>query len=147
MNRDYLLLIAALVGAVALYLFWPTDEARIKKLITEGARAVESEDIDAVTAKVSYNYRDDYGLTYLSLRETLKREFTSLSDIRVEHEKLSIEVKEGKAIAEVDVRVIATVGPTTGFIVGDGRSPVRLRFFLEKERAKWLVVKTEGFGK
>ncbi len=135
-----------LVGLLALYLLWPTDESRIRKLFKEGARAVESRDLDGVMAEVSFNYRDEYGMTYLYLKETLKREFQRLSDISVESGAPKIQVGEDRATAELDVRVIATEGNETGYFIGDARAPLHLRFTLEKERAKWQIVKTEKLG-
>ncbi len=144
--RLILLLFLILVPAIV-YLLWPSDEGRIKRLFKEGAEAVESRDIDAVMSKVSYNYRDDYGMTYLYIKEMLKRQFGMLSDIEVEYEDLRIEVSKDRASAELSVRVIATVGNERGYIIGDIKTPLRLRFTLDKERTRWLIVKTEGFDK
>ena len=139
-----LLFLFALI--VTLWLLWPSDESRIRKLIKEGAKAAESGDLDGVMAKISFNYRDDYGMTYLYLKEILKREFQRLSDISVEYENLKIQVSENTALAELDMRVIATSGNETGYIIGDIKSPLPLRLTLDKERTKWLIVKAEGFG-
>lgn len=150
------LLLAAAAAAI-IFLIWPSDERRIRKLFKEGATAVESKDLDGVMSKISYNYRDDYGMTYMYLKETLKREFAKLSDPRVELSNLRIKVfkktaskEEGgftlkEAIAEADVRVLATIGTETGYIIGDPKSPVHLRFTLEKERMSWHVVEAEGY--
>jgi len=138
------LLLLILIPAIA-YLLWPSDEGRIKRLFKEGAEAIEQRDIDGVMSKVSYNYRDDYGMTYLYIREMLKRQFGMLSDIKVEYGDLKIEVSKDRASAELSVRVIATIGNETGYIIGDIKTPLRLRFTLDKERTRWLIVKTEGF--
>lgn len=132
-----------LLLAVAAYLLWPSNESRIKKLFNEGAKALERKDLDAVMSKVSYNYRDDYGLTYLSLKETLKREFANLSDISVEYELTKIQVKDNTATAELQVRISATRGTEAGYIMGDIKTPLPVKFTLEKEHTKWLIAKTE----
>ncbi len=139
-----LLFLFALI--VTLWLLCPSDESRIRKLIKEGAKAAESGDLDGVMAKISFNYQDDYGMTCLYLKEILKREFQRLSDISVEYENLKIQVSENTAVAELDIRVIATSGNETGYIIGDIKSPLPLRLTLDKERTKWLIVKAEGFG-
>jgi len=138
-----LLLLIAVAVAIFFWLF-PSDQSRIKKLFREGSAAIEKEDIDAVMSKVSYNYRDEYGLTYLYIRETLKSVFQRLKDIKVEYENLKIVVHDKTAEADMDVRIIATIGNETGYIFGDMPNPVHLRFTLEQERIKWLVTKTEG---
>lgn len=144
------LLMPALILAV--YLIRPSDESRIRKLLREGAEAVESGDLEGIMAKVSFNYRDDYGMTYLYLKEGLKRELGRLSDVTVEYGNTEIKVFERgdspgiskSATAELDLRVIATSGNETGYILGDIRTPLRLRIFLDKEGTKWLIVRTEG---
>ena len=138
----FLLLIAA--GIMIYIFFFPSDESRIKKLFREGSLAIEKEDIDAVMSKVSYNYRDEYGLTYLYIRESMKSVFQRLKDIKVEYENLKIVVHDKTAEADMDVRIVATIGNETGYIFGDMPDPVHLRFTLEKERTKWLVTKTDG---
>ncbi len=143
--------------AAALFFLWPSDERRIKKLFIEGASAAESKDTDRIMSKISYNYRDDYGMTYFYLRETLKKEFEKFSDVKVEHGDPQIEIfRRGKttentgalpfdrAIAETNVRVVATIGTETGYIVGDPKSPLNLRFTLDKEQLGWRIIKTEG---
>ncbi len=145
MNKKRIIsLFSLLVMIIAAYLLWPSDESRIRKLFKEGAAAVESGDLDGVMAKVSFNYRDDHGMTYLSLKETLKREFQQLSDIGVEYGDLKIRVSDNTAVAELDVRVVATSGNETGYIIGDIKTPFPLRFTLDKERTKWLIVRAEG---
>ncbi len=159
MSKKLAISLLSLTAVVtALFFLWPSDERRIKKLLKEGATAIESKDLDGIMSRVSYNYRDAYGMTYIFIRETLKRELEKLSDIKVEFGNLQISILKdgspregpgagatGRAIAEVDVRVLATIGSETGYVVGDPKDPVHLRFMLEKERLKWLVVKTEGF--
>lgn len=138
-------LLSTLIAApLIIYLLWPSDESRIKKLFREGSKAIEKEDIDSVMSKVSFNYRDEHGLTYLYLKESMKSVFHRMRDIKVEYENLDISVEGKTATAYADVRVVATLGSDTGYIMGDFPDPVHLKFTLEKERTKWLVTKTEG---
>ncbi len=138
------LIFLIIILPVVVYLLVPSDASRIKKLFKEGAKAVEREDIDAVMSKVSFNYRDEYGSTYLYVKESMKSVFQRMSDIKIEYENLIVNVKGKSATAEIDVRVIASIGDNTGYIMGDLSKPVHLTFTLEKERTKWLIVKTEG---
>ncbi|MFA4920065.1 MAG: hypothetical protein WC581_12575 [Thermodesulfovibrionales bacterium] len=138
------LIFLIIILPVVVYLLVPSDASRIKKLFKEGAKAVEREDIDAVMSKVSFNYRDEYGFTYLYVKESMKSVFQRMSDIKIEYENLIVNVKGKSATAEIDVRVIASIGDNTGYIMGDLSKPVHLTFTLEKERTKWLIVKTEG---
>jgi len=143
-KKTIIFLFILLALPIILYLFWPSDESRIKKLFREGSKAIEKEDIDTVMSKVSYNYRDEYGLTYLYTKELMKSVFQQMNDIKIEYENLKIGVNTNVATADTDVRIIATVGNDTGYILGDLAKPVHLKFTLEKERTKWFVTKTEG---
>lgn len=145
-RKSISILVLLLVAMPAVCFLWPSDERRIKRLFTDGKRAIESENLEGVMSKVSYNYRDDYDLTYLYLKETLKNQFEELTDITVEYENLNIKVSKDTATADVDVRVIATKGNETGYIIGDARSPAHFKFSLDKERTKWLIVGSEGFS-
>ena len=145
MSRKSLILLSILFTlSLTIYLSWPSDESRIKKLFKEGSKAIEKEELDAVMSKVSFNYRDEYGMTYLYIKELMKSVFQRMDDIKIEYENLSIKVNNKVATADMDVRIIATMGNDTGYILGDLDKPAHLKFTLERERVKWLVIKTEG---
>ena len=143
-RKSIIILLIFILVPLILYFLWPTDESRIKKLFKEGSQAIEKEDIDGVMSKVSYNYRDEYGLTYLYIKEYMKRFFHQMSDIKIEYKNLKINITDKTATADMDVRVIATIGSDTGYILGDLPRPVHVTFTLEKEKVRWLIVKTEG---
>lgn len=149
MKKSTVIILLIFASLVALYFLWPSDENRIRKLFGEGAKALESRNLDGVMEKISFNYRDDYGLTYLSLKGILKEEFGRFSDVKVEYSGLRVQIFKGAnsktASVWMDVRVIATGRNETGYIVGDVRDPAHLRFTLMKERTKWLIVKAEGW--
>lgn len=143
-RKTIFLLSVLLITPLVIYFVWPSDESRIKKLFREGSQAIEKEDIDAAMSKVSFNYTDEYGFNYLYIKESLKRVFQQMSDIKIEYEHLKITVRDKTAKAEMDLRVVATLGTDTGYILGDMPDPVHLTFTLEKERTKWMITKTEG---
>jgi hypothetical protein len=134
----------AILVPLAVYLLWPSDESRIKKVFREGARSIEKKDLEGVMGKVSFNYSDDYGLTYLYIKQSMKNVFQQMNDIGIEYENLKVTIADTAATAEMDVRVIATSGNDTGYIVGDLAKPAHLKFTLGKERTNWLITKTEG---
>jgi hypothetical protein len=143
-RKKIILLVTLIVAPVIIYLLWPTDESRIRKLFKEGAKAIEKEKIDDIIAKVSFNYTDEYGMTYLYIRAGILRAFQRLEQIKVEYEITRIEIKDNTASAELDIRVIASAGSDTGYIIGDAAKPLHMKFSLEKERFTWLVAKSEG---
>ena len=143
-KKTIAILFLLLLTPVILYLLWPSDESRIKKLFKEGSAAIEKEDLEAVMSKVSFNYQDEYGFNYLYIKETMKYVFKQMSDIKVEYENLRINVTDKTATADMDVMVLATISGNTGYVLGDLAKPAHLKFTLEKERSKWSVIKTEG---
>jgi hypothetical protein len=132
------------IAPIIIYSLWPSDESRIKKLFREGARAVEEKNIDDLMSKVSFNYTDEHGMTYLYLKEGCQRVFKQMNSIKVDYEITNIMVKDNTASAELDIRVIASSGSDTGYVIGNAAKPAHMNFFLEKERATWLVSKTVG---
>jgi len=145
-KKSVILLFLLIISPALIYFLWPSDESRIKKLIKEGAAAVEKKEVDNVMSKVSFNYQDDRGMTYILIKKILESQFKTMSGIKIEYENLKIEVKEKLATAEFDLLVIATIGNQTGYIIGDLKTPARIKLFLEKERVSWLVIKTEGLS-
>lgn len=145
-KKSVILLFLLILAPIIIYFLWSSDTARIKKLVKQGAAAIEKKEIDEVMSKVSFNYQDEYGLSYALLKRVLEEQFKVMSDIKVEYENLKVEVKDNSATAELDVRVVATIENQTGIIVGDPKTPAHLKFTLAKERVKWLVTKTEGLN-
>jgi len=144
--KKLFLVMALVIAVLAAYLLWPSDEGRIRKLFHDAAKAAEAGDVDAIMAKISYSYSDDYGMSYLMLKEQLKTQFTGLSDIHVEYDEMKIDVAGGRATAELKLRVVATLGTETGYILGDIKTPLTLKVALEKEHAKWLITRVERIG-
>jgi hypothetical protein len=143
-RKTVIFLILLFAAPVIIYLLFPSDKSRIRKLFREGAAAVEAKKTEDVMAKVSFNYTDGQGLTYLYLKKVFEGVFGQMDDIKVEYDIKDIEVSGDSATADLDIRVIAASGRETGYVVGDAGRPLHITFFLDKERLKWLVVKTEG---
>ena len=145
MSRKIIISLALLIlSPIIIYFLWPSDESRIKKLFREGATALEQEKLDDVMSKVSFNYMDKQGLAYITIKAGMGRIFQQMSGIKIEYEIKNISIKDAAATADLDLRVIASYGEETGYVVGDAAEPAHMKFFLEEERTKWLVTKTEG---
>jgi len=143
-SKSVIYLAVLILSPLIIYFLWPSDESRIKKLFREGAHAIEQEKIDNVMSRVSFNYTDDQGLAYITIKEGMGRVFQQMSGIKIDYEIKNITIKDRTATADIDIRVIAGYGQDTGYTVGDASKPAHMKFFLEKERAEWLVNKTEG---
>lgn len=143
-KKTVISLVILVLSPLIIYFLWPSDENRIKKLFREGAQAIEQEKIDDVMSRVSFNYTDDHGLAYITIKEGMGRVFQQMSGIKIDYKIKNITIKDKTATADLDIRVIAGDGQDTGYAVGDAAEPAHMKFFLEKERAKWLVNRTEG---
>ncbi len=143
-RKSVIFLILLFSAPVIIYLLFPSDKSRIRTLFREGAAAVEAKKLDDVMAKVSFNYTDEHGLTYLYLRKIFERVFGRLDDMKVDYDIKDIEVNGDSATADLDVRVTARRGQETGYVAGDASSPLHVKFFLDKEHMKWLIARTEG---
>lgn len=143
-NKGLVLTAFLFAVAIVVYSLWPSDESRIRKVFREGARAVEQKKVEDVMAKISFNYSDEHGLSYLILRKGVEKAFSEMDNFNVEYEIKKLNVNNENAAAEVDVRVVATKGKETGYIVGDAAKPARIKFSLETLRTKWLIIRTEG---
>lgn len=138
----------------AVYLFYPTDENRIRKTIRESEQAFTSEDADKLMELVSYNYRDALGNNYLRLKKTLQTVFRRLDEIDIERSIKGISVEGKRAEAELDVRVIASSSSRAGrsdydraYILGDAGEAARIKVLFEKPSYTWLIMSVEGVDK
>jgi hypothetical protein len=143
-KKTIALLTLLFIAPIIIYFLWPSDEARIRKLFREGAKAIEEQKIDDVMSKVSFSYTDDHGMSYLYLKKLMERAFGEVKNIRIEYQIKKIDIRGDSATAGVDVRVVATRGADTGYILGDAARPLNIRFTLDKERMKWLISRTGG---
>lgn len=143
-RKSIALLTLIFVVPVIVYFLWPSDEARIRTLFREGAHAIENRNVGDVMSKVSFSYTDEHGLSYLYLKKLMERAFKEVKDIHVSYDITKLNITDGKATAEVDVRVVATRGDERGYILGDAGRPLHITFTLDKERTEWLITRTEG---
>ncbi len=143
-KKSVIFLGVPIIAAILVFVLWPSDKSRIKKLFKEGAQAVTAENLEDVMSKVSYHYSDEHGISYLFLQKGFERFFQKLDNFIIEYEIKDISITEKTATVELDLSVIATYGQDTGYILGDAGEHQKTVFYLEKERTSWLVIKTEG---
>lgn len=145
MNKKTIISLALLIlSPIIIYFLWPSDENRIKNLFREGAKAIEQEKTENVMSRVSFNYTDERGLSYLFIKKSIENVFHQMDGIKIEYTIEDVNVKDSAATANLDIRVIARQGQDTGYAVGDAAKPVHIKFFLEKEKGHWLISKSEG---
>lgn len=93
---------------------------------------------------VSLQYSDDYGIKYLIVKRILIDVFKEFDGFKVLLDNIEIEVKEDKAVASFDLRIIVTLHNQPGYLVGSTDSPAKIMMYFIKERLKWQVIKVSG---
>lgn len=146
-RKRYLFPLLFFIIAALIFVLYPTDEKRIKRVIAGSEEALSKEDIDGLFEYISYNYRDEYGNSYLILKKRMEIVFKRLNDIETERNLLRITVQEKSAEAELNVRVIASEGAAREYIIGDSVTWQGIKVYFEKSPYKWKIVKVAGlFG-
>ncbi|MBI5043894.1 MAG: hypothetical protein HZC10_08760 [Nitrospirae bacterium] len=137
------ILIIAVSGIIIKFLL-VSEKSRILKVINEGKDAIEAEDVEKCMSYVSLQYADDYGLRYLIVKRILIDVFKEFDGFKVLLDNVEIEVKEDKAVATFDLRIIVTLHNQPGYLVGTTDKPAKAKVYFIKERLKWQVVKVSG---
>lgn len=141
-----ILVILVIIGCFLLFKYvLVSDEARIRRVISQGKAAIEKEDFEKALKLVSRDYQDDFGLNKLAVAALLKRLFHEFDAIEIHIEEMEVEVREqGLGQATLLTWVTARMQDQTGFICGSTEEPCRVTFFLAKEGGRWLVTKVTG---
>ncbi|MEK6693040.1 MAG: hypothetical protein AABY44_06405 [Nitrospirota bacterium] len=120
-----------------------SEEKRIARVIEAGEKSLEAKDLEGCMKRLSYNYSDEYGLSYLQIKKFLEKFFQEFQEIEIEKEILKIEVKDDEAQASMNIRVIVTIQNQRGYLIGSSESLANIKIDLEKVRTKWLVKRVE----
>ena len=139
-----IILMIIVIAAIIVKFFLVSEKSRILKVINEGRAAVEAEDVEKSMSHVSLQYSDDYGIKYLIVKRILIDVFKEFDGFKVLLDNIEIEVKEDKAVASFDLRIIVTLHNQPGYLVGSTDSPAKIKVYFVKERLKWQVIKVSG---
>lgn len=142
-RRNYIYFAVVVISIVLVYILYPTDKKRIKKVIENGRQAVLAEDIDLMMDVISFNYRDSYGGTYLLLKKRAESAFHRYNDFEVTADAMRVSVDGNQAEASVKMSVIASVGSNRGYLIGDAEGARDVRIILDKSRYAWKVIQVE----
>jgi len=137
--------LAALICLVFVKPLLISDEARIRKGVRAGAQAIEAEDLEKCLRHVSLHYKDEYGLTYLSVKGLLIRMFQEFDAFEIDLEHLRIILLDkGTAFATFDLKVTVSYRGERAYLLGSGDLSNRIKMSFAKERSRWKVTQVEG---
>ena len=138
----------ALVAVVYLVFVRPlliSDEARIRKGVKEGGRAIEGKELEKCLRHVSLHYKDEYGLTYLRVKGLLIRIFQEFDAFEIDLENLRITVLDKRtAFATFDLKVKVSYTGQRAYLLGSGDFPNRIKMSFAKEGGRWKITQVEG---
>jgi uncharacterized protein (UPF0248 family) len=122
-----------------------SDEARIKRGVKDGVRAIEGKDLEKCMSSVSLHYKDEYGLTYLGVKRLLNRIFHEFEAFEIDLENLRIALHEkGTAFATFDLKVRVIYRGQQAYLLGSGDGANRVKMSFAREGGRWRVTQVEG---
>jgi len=133
-------LILMVLAAVLVAVFYPSDKKRINKVLNSCRESVLNKDIGQLMEHISYNYRDDYGGSYLVLKKRAEMIFSRFNEFEVAADVMKITVDREQAEAHLKVSIIATEDGRRGYYIGDAEKARDVRVFLEKSPYEWKVI-------
>ena len=147
-NKTYILIALAVITILFIYSWiqglFQGEEAKVRRFILRGKRAVESKNIFSCANMVSMNYHDRYGNDRQSLLSGAREVFNYYKRIFIGIQKMEVKLDGSKTEAEVTI-VAQIVGepyekPREGVFERErGRFCVRLI----KEGRDWKVIRLE----
>ena len=143
-----LIIALALAGLIYFVFVRPlliSDEARIRKGVKEGVEAIEAEDLQKCLRHVSIHYKDEYGLTYLSVTGLLIRIFQEFDAFEIKLENLRITLLDkGTASATFNLKVTVSYRGQRAYLLGSGDLSNRIKMSYAKEGGRWKVIQVQG---
>ncbi len=142
--KQAVVILLLIVAPVAIYFLWPSDEARIRKLISAEVSAFEAKDMEAFLSGISFSYRDDRGVSYVLIKRVMEERLKRYDDIKISYSDMLIEVREDEtATAVMDLSVTARgqdADSTLGYVLGGPDAPAVINLTLKKEGAgSWKI--------
>ena len=138
----FALVVAAIIIVIVVF---PSDNKRIRKAISTCEQAVINGNGEALMSLISFNYADDYGGSYLTLKKRSERLFKHYDDFEFIVDIVGITVNEGEAVADLKLSLIASAGNERGYLFGDAGSHREIRVYLGKEKFGWMIVRLDDY--
>jgi hypothetical protein len=121
------------------------EERVVAAVIEAGMAAVAAENLPEAVRYVSPGYRDPWGYNIALLRAFLKKAFQEFE--RPEFQlaaPLSVRVEGQEALAQADVRLLATYHGRRNYLLGGDQAPNRVMVRLKKGVYGWKIARLEG---
>jgi len=146
--RSYIFFGLVVLAAFIFYIIFQSlsagEEARVRKFILKGKRAVEAKDVLVCSDMISPNYKDKYGNRREIIIYTAQEVFVYYKEILISIEKMDIQLNEAEDQANVEIEALVLCRrkaekPENVFEGEKGRFRVKLI----KEDKKWQLQEVE----
>lgn len=151
MKKSILIIAIVLITFAVLFCGEKDDPQHFQKLLGEMVHTANLKDIDGFMEFFSINYKDDYDVNYLVIKNTAEKHFRLFDSFEVVYEDVEVLVSEnsdGEKIADVSFDLIVT-GVKNGVlqkeIIGQsGHLDYVSLTFKKSGFNKWKIVRIEG---
>ncbi len=147
-----LFIIAIIVLALAYFFFsgGKNDDEYFNSYFQEMVKAGEEKDTDKFMDSFSLQYKDDYGLNYIVIKNIVKNVFEKYDKIEGSFSELSSSISKDEdgsetAVVNMDVTAAGSSGGIYTGILGLNETPENITIYLEKSTfGSWQIVRVEG---
>lgn len=128
------------------YWGWPSEEKRVRNVLSEAAEAVEDEDLLELSNIFTDDFTDDSGITREDWELIVRTGFKVYDDIEIRVSAVEIDIAEDQATITFNASAQGTYVPSLfkgGMPQVDQGSAANVALLLEKRDGDWVVIKAE----
>lgn len=143
------LVLVLMVGAASYFLFQPTEEARVRKFIEKGRKAVEARSVLALEPLVHPMYTDERGFDKSILLGQARQAFADMEEVgvRVDVKSIELDGEQEAALVQVEAAISGkTAGEEWAGIASEDGAPEAMTLHLEKYKGNWRMKSMEYLG-
>ena len=145
-------ILALIILALAYFFFsgGKNDDEYFNNYFQEMVKAGEEKDTDQFMDNFSLQYKDDYGLNYIVIKNIVKNVFEKYNKIEGSFSGLSSSISKDEdgretALVNMDVTATGSIGGIDKGILGLNKTPENITVYLEKSAfGSWQIVRVEG---
>ncbi|NIT13158.1 MAG: hypothetical protein GTN99_02615 [Candidatus Dadabacteria bacterium] len=150
-----LALVALIIIGAAAFFLWPAsdDPAEIEKVLKKMIAAGQAGTFEGVTEHVSFDYRDDYGVTYFAVKNIVQNVFEKFDNFETKYDSLAVTMSEAEdgsktAIANLNINIKGKKSNINHDILGkDSRFENITLTFKKSKLGEWKLIKSEGLDR